>query len=106
MPTPTDKRIELQYKLEEILGSNKVYYRPPENIKLSYPCIIYHLRNGDIEYANNKTYVFKRSYDLQLIHKTADTDLIEALLGAFSYIRFENSFIVDNLIHENFILYY
>lgn len=106
MPTPTDRRIELQYKLEEVLGSNKVYYRPPENIKLSYPCIIYRLRDGDIQYANNKPYTIKRSYDVQLIHKSADTDLIEALIGAFPYIRFENSFIFDNLIHENFVLYY
>lgn len=106
MPTPTDRRIELQYKLEDILGSNKVYYRPPENIKLTFPCVVYRLRGGDIDYADNKPYSFRRSYDVQLIHKSADSDLIDALISSFPYIRFENSFIIDNLIHENFILYY
>lgn len=106
MPTPTDRRIELQNKLVEVLGSNRVYYRPPENIKLSYPCIVYNLRSGDAIYANNQTYKFTRSYDVQLIHKTADTDLIERLMFSFPHIRFENSFTFDNLIHENFVINY
>lgn len=107
MPTtPTDRRIELQYKLEEVLGTNKVWFRPPENIKLSFPCIIYNLRTSNMRYADNKTYSAMRCYDIQLIHKTADTNLIEDLLNAFPYISFENSFTVENLIHENFILYY
>ena len=106
MPTPSDRRIELQNKLEEVLGSNKVYFRPPESIKLSYPCLVYNLRDGDARFADNAVYKFTRAYDVQLIHKTADTDLIEALMMAFPYIRFESSFRFDNLIHENFVLYY
>lgn len=106
MPTPTERRIELQNKLEEVLGSNKVYYRPPENKKLVYPCIVYNLRNGDTRYADNNSYTFTRCYDVQLIHKTADTEVIEALISSFPYIRLENSFNFDNLIHENFVLYY
>ena len=106
MLTPTERRIELQNKLEEILGSDKVYYRPPENKKLSYPCIVYHLRSAEVEYADNQTYKFLRSYDVQLIHKTADTDLIEKLMFSFPHIRFQNSFTFENLIHENFVLFY
>lgn len=106
MQTPNNRRVELQGKLENILGTNRAYFRPPENIKLTYPCIVYRLRKGDTQYADNKTYAFMRCYDVQLIHKDADTELIEALAFAFPYIRFENSFIIDNLIHENFVLYY
>ena len=106
MPTPTSKRIELQQVLESIIGSNYVYYRPPESTKLKYPCIIYNLKSGVAHRADNANYIFKRCYDVQLIHKTADTDLVEALIGAFPYIRFDNNFITDNLIHENFVLYY
>lgn len=106
MPTPTERRIELQYKLQEVLGSDHVYFRPPESIKLVYPCIVYRLDDGDVNYANNKAYIFKRRYDVQLIHKTADTELVEALIEAFPYIRFQNSFTYDNLMHENYILYY
>lgn len=106
MATPTERRIDLQNKLQEVLSSDHVYFRPPENKKLVYPCIVYRVDDGETEYANNKAYIFKRRYEVQLIHKTADTDLIEALIEAFPYIRFQNSFTYDNLIHENYILYY
>ena len=36
-------RIELQLKLEEILGSRHVYFQPPASIKMTYPAIVYEL---------------------------------------------------------------
>lgn len=106
MATPTDKRLELQAKLESILGSARVYYRPPENIKLSYPCIIYNLRTGDTLFANNNPYRFTRCYDLTYIRKDADSDLTDTIAKSFPYIRFDRSFTVENLYHDNFVLYY
>ena len=34
-------RLELQSKLEELLGSRNVYYQPPESLKMKYPAIRY-----------------------------------------------------------------
>ena len=39
-------RLELQSKLEEILGSRQVYYQPPETVKMEYPAIVYR-QNSD-----------------------------------------------------------
>lgn len=98
-------RLELHEALVEFLGSENVYFRPPESIKLKYPCIIYNPKSGDSQYADNKTYVFHRSYDIQIIHKEADTDLVERFAFTFSKARFDRSFKTDNLNHDNFVLY-
>ena len=98
-------RVELHQELVGFLGSNNVYFRPPESVKLKYPCIIYNVRSGDSQYADNISYIFHRSYDIQIIHKEADTDLIEKFVTAFPKSKFDRSFAVDNLVHENFILY-
>ena len=37
------KRVDLGNKLKEILGSNNVYFQPPDNLKMVYPCIRYRL---------------------------------------------------------------
>ena len=55
-------RVDLQAKLEEILGSRNVYYKAPENIKMSYPAIIYSLNNIEDRNANNSSYIRNRSY--------------------------------------------
>lgn len=34
-------RLELQNKLEELLGSRHVYFQPPESVKMEYPAIKY-----------------------------------------------------------------
>lgn len=98
-------RAELQTAFEEFLGSPNVYFRPPESKKMAYPCIVYDVRSGDSRYANNSTYIFHRSYDVQIIHKEADTDLIERFVFTFPKSKFDRSFKMDNLNHENFILY-
>ena len=35
------RRIELQTILEGLLGSENVYFQPPENLKMKYDCIRY-----------------------------------------------------------------
>ena len=104
--TPTDRRIQLHGLLETVLGSSRVYYRPPESTKLKYPCIVYNLRTGDTLFANNMPYKFERCYDVTLIRKEADSDLTDKLAMSFPKCRFDRSFTSDNLIHDNFVLYY
>ena len=98
-------RVELHEELVKFLGSNNVYFRPPESKKINYPCIIYDVRAGDSQFADNRTYIFHRIYDVQIIHKEADTDLIERFAYTFPKSKFDRSFKVNNLNHENFVLY-
>lgn len=105
MATMYRTREELHEAFIKFLGNNNVYFRPPESSKMKYPCIVYDIRSGEAEYANNATYIFHLSYDVQIIHKDPDSHRIEDFLYAFPKARFDRSFKVNNLNHENFILY-
>lgn len=98
-------RIELQQKLEELLGSKEVYYQPPESIKMSYPAIVYSKSKIETTKANNSTYLTNTRYDVVVIDKRPDNPVIHKLmkLAHCSYDRFYKS---DGLNHDSLTLYY
>ena len=51
-----ERRLQLQSKLEEVIGSRNVYFQPPETMRLEYPCIVYFKNALPVNYANNKIY--------------------------------------------------
>ena len=51
-----NNRLMLHEKLVELVGNQNVYFQPPASVKLSYPCVIYSIGNGDAKHANNKVY--------------------------------------------------
>ena len=99
-------RISLHNKLKTILGSDHVYFQPPESIKMQYPCIVYNRSSGDILYADNGPYSFTPSYEITVIDKDPDSPLPYKIATGFEMIRFNRHFTVDNLNHDTFILYY
>lgn len=98
-------RLDLQSKLEELLGSRNVYYQPPENLKISYPAIVYSKEDIDIKYANNKNYNNTNRYNIIVIDKLPDNNVINKILQLplSSYDRHYND---DNLNHDSITLYY
>lgn len=100
-----DRRLELQNKFEELLGSRNVYYQPPETIKMNYPAIIYSKSRIDTDKANNSTYSKFTRYDVIVIDRKPDNPVIERLLELpyCSYDRFYKS---DNLNHDSLSIYY
>ena len=100
------RRLKLHEELCDILESNNVYFQPPENVKLVYPCIIYSRSDIDTEYANNKVYRYTRAYELMVIGDDPDETISDGLLNHFSMIRHGRHFVSDNLNHDTFILYY
>ena len=60
-------RVDLQQKLEDFLGSRNVYFQPPENIRLKFPCIIYSYIVPKTEYANNLIYYHKKIKDCKAV---------------------------------------
>ena len=99
-------RIDLQSKLEDILGSRNVYFQPPENLKIKYPAIIYSLNNINLRFADNMPYMKGKKYTVILIHTDPDNGVIDNMLAAFSYISFERNYISENLYHYVFELYF
>jgi hypothetical protein len=67
-------RVQLQTLLEELIGSRNVYFQPPENVKLSYPCIIYSRGNiGKTQFADDIPYLHKTRYMVIVIDANPDS---------------------------------
>lgn len=99
------RRVKLGEILKEILGSDNVYFQPPENLKMIYPCIIYRLEGGNTEYADNIPYRFSKQYELVFIGKDPDSDVI-AKLAMLPGCRFDRPYTSDNLNHYIYHIYY
>lgn len=98
---------ELQAALQELMGESvKVYFQPPENFKLSYPCIIFNRTNALMNYADNKPYQITKRYTITLISKTADSEELLDKLLKFPMATYDRQFINDNLVHDVFSIYF
>lgn len=98
-------RIELQSMLEKILGSKNVYYQSPPSTGMKYPAIKYDKNRITSDYANNKKYRNKTSYNLIVIDKRPDNPVIQKLLE-LPYCSYDRMYKSDNLYHDSLTLYY
>ena len=62
-------RLELQSKLEELLGCRHVYYQSPESVKMEYPAIRYSRSRIDSERADDTAYLKHKRYELIVIQE-------------------------------------
>lgn len=99
-----DKRLELQKKLEDALGSRNVYFQPPSGIKLNYPAIVYKLSSVENRHANNDVYLQDFFYEINVIEKTPNSNLIKDI-SKWNKISFSSQYTSDNLYHTVFKLY-
>ncbi len=98
-------RLELQAKLEDLLGCPHVYYQPPESKKIEYPAIIYSKSNISKDNANNTAYHLKIRYSVIVVDKRPDNDIIQQLL-TWPYCSYDRHYTSDNLNHDSLTLYY
>lgn len=99
-------RVELHEKLCGFLGSRNVYFQSPETVLMKYPCIVYNLGDIRARRANDAVYTMDKRYDVTLITKDPDNDLIDKMAVAFPLCEFNRSFVSDNLYHYVYTLYY
>lgn len=98
-------RLELQKKLEELLGSIHVYYQPPENLKMEYPAIRYSLSRIESNYANDAKYSNFKRYEVIVIDRLPDNKVIEKILE-LPFSSLDRHYTSDNLNHDAIILYF
>lgn len=99
------QRLELQSKLEELLGSRNVYYQPPASVEMGIPGIRYNKSDIDTKYAGNARYLSKNLYDIIVIDYEPDNPVIEKILE-LPYASFDRHYVADNLNHDVIQLYY
>lgn len=105
MKTMLDKRLELHNKLVEILGSNHVYFQPPESITMTYPCIVYERHDINNIHADDDAYLQPLQYKITVIDRDPDSTIVEKV-SKLKKTRFINHFVSSNLNHDIFEIYY
>ena len=96
-------RLELQSRLENLLGSPNVYFQPPENYKMSYPCIQYSLASTHSVFANNKPYFTQNRYKVIYIDRVPDSAMPKKIAELPSCLL-TSTYISGNLNHYVFTL--
>lgn len=98
-------RLDLQSQLEKLLESNRVYYQPPESLKMEYPAIKYSKSNIESRYANDAKYSKFTRYEVIVLDKRPDNPVIQKILE-LPYSSFDRHYVADNLNHDVINLYF
>ena len=99
------RRIELNKILSNIRGVRKVYFQPPETIRMEYPCIRYVIDQDHNRRANNLLYSRRVRYTVTVMDKDPDSSIPDAL-RALPYSELDRFYAADNLNHWVFSIYY
>jgi hypothetical protein len=99
------RRLILHDILLEILGTEHVYFQPPESIKLEYPCIIYNRDTISARHANNEKYAHKTRYQVTAIDRNPDSDWHSGIFE-LPLCRYDRHFVKDGLNHDVYELYF
>ena len=98
-------RTELQSLLETILGSRNVYFQPPANVQMKYPCIVYNRDSANTQFAGNTPYHYTKRYQVTVIDRDPDSGIPDKL-AALPSCTFNRFFTADNLNHDVFTLFF
>ena len=96
-------RLKLQSLLETFTPN--VYFQPPTNIQLKYPCIIYKRDFMDKKFADDNTYNYMIRYAITVIDQNPDSE-IPAKVALMPMCLFNRFYTVDNLNHDVFNVYF
>lgn len=96
-------RLQLQSLLETL--TEYVYFQPPTNLSLQYPCIIYERDAALSEFAGNNSYRHVKRYAVTVIDRDPDSALYDKV-AALPMCTFNRHFTADDLNHDVFNIYF
>lgn len=97
------KRLEIQELLKTFVDN--VYFQPPTNVKLVYPCIIYHRDFADNKFADGIPYDHVKRYMVTIIDRDPDSEIPDKV-AALPMSLFNRFYTVDNLNHDVYSVYF
>ena len=97
------RRLQLHEKFLEITPN--VFYQPPANVQMAYPCIIYKRDAADTQFAGNKPYAYTQRYMVTAISRDPDDELHEKI-ALQPMCLFNRNYAANGLHHDVFNLYF
>ena len=98
-------RSQLHDLLMVILGSNRVYFQPTINTRMTYPAITYKRDDARTFHADNRPFHVKKRYLVTVIDKDPDS-VIPDKVAELPTASFERHFTADDLNHDVYTLFF
>lgn len=95
---------DLLHLLQKAVANNRVYFQPPENLKLEYPVVVFHLTKIKVDHADDAPYKGAREYVVTLITKDPEPDALEKILK-IPYTTLDSTYQSDGMNHFVFTIY-
>lgn len=100
------RRVDLQTLLESLVPEGgAVYFQPPDNVQMVYPCIVYQRYIAKSEFADGVPYIHTERYQVTVMDRDPDS-LIPAKVAALPMCIKNRFFVVNNLNHDVYNLYF
>lgn len=96
-------RLELQELFEALV--DHVYFQPPNNTKIQYPCVVYEVSGDKVERAGNRLYFHTKRYQVTVIDRDPDSELPDMVIE-LPLCEFDRFFTADNLNHHVYTLFF
>lgn len=96
-------RLNLQQLLETF--TDNVYFQPPTNIKMAYPCIVYNRDFAHTEFADGEPYRNTLRYAVTVIDRDPDSEIPEKV-SAMPMCVFNRHYTADGLNHDVYNVYF
>ena len=94
-------------ELAELVDTGKVYFQPPANVYLEYPCFVLRRAGAYQPNADDFNYIYRPSYKVTYINRDEpDPDVIQKVLERFPRSQYTGHTVVDNLHHDYFTIFY
>jgi hypothetical protein len=83
----------------------KVYFQPPENHQMEYPCIVYERDSEDTLFADNVPFRRTKRYSVTVIDRDPDSAIPDKV-ASLPMSSFDRHFTADDLNHDVFTIFF
>lgn len=91
----------------ESTHTGKVYFQPPANVHLEYPCWVIERNTAFQPKANDLTYIFRPGYKCMFMNREEpDPEILEMIPRRYPHCNYQNHYVADNVHHDVFLIYY
>jgi len=97
-------RLDLQNELKTFIPN--VYFQPPANIQMVYPCIVYNKTGKTHKFGNDRIYMWTQEYQITVMETDPDSVVADNMEKHFQYCTLDQNFTVGNLNHTTLKLFY
>lgn len=82
-----------------------VYFQPPENVRMEYPCIVYNRDFLDTKFADNEPFSLTKRYMVTVIDRDPDSDIPDRV-AELPMSTFNRFFAADGLNHDVYQVFF